>query len=122
MPKAIPPKVADAHRHVTGHFRDNPTLAEISRSVGLSPYHLLREFLRCYATTPKRITTELQIAEAQRLLRAGVGVGVVSAMLGFTSHRYFNRRFKQVVGSTPSAWLGKEARRSVRRRRSVGGG
>ena len=101
-PETIPPKVAKAHRYITRH---NPTLADLSRAVGLSRSYLNRKFLRCYGTTPKDLATALQMAEAQRLILGGVPLRRVVTRVGFATQSHFSNRFKQFVGATPTAWL-----------------
>ncbi len=105
QPKPSPPKVVAAHRYVVKNYRHNPTLKQVAQAAGVSMFHLLREFRRCYAKTPKRLATELQIAEAQRLILSGREMGEVFRRVGFSSQTYLSARFKQVVGKTATAWL-----------------
>lgn len=104
-PEPIPPKVAAAHRYIAKHFRNSPTLKQVAQAVGMSMFHLLREFRRCYGKTPKRLATVLQIAETQRLILTGMEMGEVFRRVGFSSRTYLSARFKQVVGKTATAWL-----------------
>ena len=101
----IPPKVQAARRHIVRRFRSNPTLTQVSQSVGLSMFYLHVSFRRHYGKTAKRFTTELQVAECKRLMLAGVPLGEVHSRVGLSNPSHFSARFKQVVGLTPRAWL-----------------
>src|SRR5882672_2798870 len=66
------------------------TLDELSRAVGLSPFHLQRLFKRAIGISPKDYQRELQLQNAKRLLANGSGVtdAVFGAGYGSVSRFY----------------------------------
>lgn len=53
------------------HFRDHPSLDEVARAVGLSPFHFQRLFKRWAGISPKRFVQFLTIERAQAALQEG---------------------------------------------------
>src|SRR5882672_1302613 len=50
------------------------TLDELSRAVGMSPFHLQRRFKRALGISPRDYQREQRLEEAKRLLANGSGV------------------------------------------------
>jgi AraC-like DNA-binding protein len=94
-----------AMAYIRENFAKAPRLPEIARRAGMSPFHFHRRFHLAFGRTPKSVVTELQIAEAKRLLRAGVRPRDVAERLGFTHQSHFAARFRVAVGATPTRWL-----------------
>src|SRR5688572_27527839 len=76
-------------------FRRAPSLAEIADAVGVSTFHLHREFRRAYGTTPRRMIEQLRLAEVQRLLRAGSSVADTARGAGYPDGKNVAARFKK---------------------------
>src|SRR5258705_4451294 len=66
------------------------SLDELSRAVGVSPFHLQRLFKRAIGISPKDYQRELQLEDAKRLLANGSGVtdAVFGAGYGSVSRFY----------------------------------
>ena len=60
---------------------------------------------RPFGRTPKQVITELQIAEAQRLMAAGTPLKDVARLIGFAHQTHFTHRFKLLTLTTPARWL-----------------
>lgn len=79
---------------------DVGTLAAVA---GLSKYHFLRLFRATYGMTPGDYLSQRRIERAQDLLRAtNLTVTEVCHAVGFTSLGSFSRRFREIVGESPS--------------------
>ncbi len=63
--------VAQAIQYIAAHQRNQPTLAEIAKSVNLSQYHFQRLFTRWVGISPKRFLQFLTKENAKRLLAEG---------------------------------------------------
>ena len=98
-----------AHAFIERAFRGNPTLDEMAGIAQVSSFHFHRLFRSRYGKTPKRVVSELQIAEVQRLVRAGTTLQDASVLTGFSHQSHMTIRFKQLIGVTPAQW-----RRTVR--------
>lgn len=107
--------VALARDYVHGHLADRITLADLGAAVGLSRFHLLRQFKAATGQTPWQYQTQLRIELARAQLRAGEPVARVAQNCGFVDQSHFTRIFRRVVGVTPGTFAAAvaAARRSV---------
>ncbi|KAA0228000.1 helix-turn-helix transcriptional regulator [Fimbriimonadia bacterium ATM] len=93
------------------------TLAEISREVGLSPFHLQRVFRQTFGETPSQYRSRRRLETAQRLLATTeMPVSEVCAASGFSSLGSFSGGFKARYGLTPSEFREKGSRGGGSRR------
>lgn len=67
-------RIEEAIRYLEEHFREQPTLNELSSHLGLSPFHLQRLFTRWAGISPKRFVQFLTADYAKELLRNSVSV------------------------------------------------
>jgi len=75
----------------------------LSEVASVSERHLRRRFQETYGTTPRRYLTEIRLARAAELLRAGVlGVDQIAHTIGYHSLAAFDKSFKRLYGMTPS--------------------
>jgi AraC-like DNA-binding protein len=84
-------------------------LEHLAAEVGANKFVLIRQFRRATGTTPYSYRNLLRIERARSLLARGLGAAEVASSLGFADQAHFSRRFKRVVGMTPSSYA-----RSVR--------
>lgn len=97
-------KVVLARDYVDAHFKAGVPLAELAAVAGLSPFHLLRSFHSRIGLPPAAYQTQLRIAEAKKLLRAGCGIAEAAAETGFADQSHLNRHFQRIVGTTPGRY------------------
>ncbi len=81
------------------------SLDELSRQVGLSPYHLLRTFRAEVGLPPHAYQTQLRVWRARRLLRAGLSIAEAASAAGFVDQSHLHRHFRRVLGVSPGAYL-----------------
>ena len=86
------------------HYGENPSLDELARLAGLSPFHLLRVFRRALQLPPHAYLTGVRIARAKALLAAGWPVARVATETGFVDQSHLTRQFKRLVGVTPGQY------------------
>ena len=96
-----------------------PSLNELAAGVGMSLFHFHRRFKLAFGVTPKLLAAGRQIAEAKRLMLAGVPLREVAARTGFASHSHFCMRFRQLEGETPTRWIWQQARNQNEKPRRV---
>jgi AraC-like DNA-binding protein len=99
------PRIEEAMLYLREHFREAPRLKDVAKAAHFSPYHFHRIFKQHFGKTFKMAATELQMAEAKRLLLEGKTVVEVSRSVGFSSHASFTTRFKRCIGASPHKWL-----------------
>ncbi|MBB6570162.1 helix-turn-helix transcriptional regulator [Kribbella sandramycini] len=87
------------------HFAEPLDLAALARAAGVSKYHFLRCFAAEYGETPMQYVTRRRIERAADLLRAtNLTVTEVCTLVGYSSLGTFSRRFRELVGTTPTAY------------------
>jgi AraC-like DNA-binding protein len=80
-------------------------LDALAAAAGVSKYHFLRSFAATYGRTPSVYLAERRIERAQDLLRAtNLTVTEVCLLVGYTSLGSFSTKFRQLVGTSPSAY------------------
>lgn len=88
-------------KNMTGHIG----LDDVAAAVGISKYHLARQFK---ALTGKSIVQTLNImrcTEARRLIQAGSSVSEAALASGFENLPYFSSTFKKTFGKLPSDYI-----------------
>jgi AraC family transcriptional regulator len=88
-------------------FRERISLQDVSRTAGVHPAHLAREFRRVYGVTAGEYVRKLRIDfVAQRLARTRTsnpcGLADLAQDAGFSSHAHMAFAFKRTTGYTPS--------------------
>ncbi|HYB28967.1 MAG TPA: AraC family transcriptional regulator [Solirubrobacteraceae bacterium] len=96
--------VRRARNHLRERWDQRVTLAELSTVAGLSRFELVRRFREQNAVTPHAFQTNLRIAEARRLLSAGIAPAEVAAQCGFADQPHLSRVFKRAVGVSPGRY------------------
>jgi AraC-like DNA-binding protein len=83
----------------------SPSIAEIAREVGISPFHFIRQFEAVFGLTPHQFRIASRLDEARRLLAMGQhSVTDVCMEVGFSSLGSFSDLFTRRVGETPSGY------------------
>ena len=102
-PRSIELAVARAAEHLARHAHERVTLAALARLVGVSAFHLQREFKRALRVTPR----EYQSAQRRRMLaerlRRGDTVSRATFEAGFGSSSRVYERATGEMGMTPAA-------------------
>ena len=87
-----------------------PSIRDVARDAGMSPYHFIRQFEALFGTTPHQYRIDARIEHAKRLLvLSDHSVTDVCLELGCSSLGSFSELFSRRVGLAPSVY-----RRQVR--------
>jgi AraC family transcriptional regulator len=98
-------RVTAALRRIETEADDALSLAELARSAAMSPYHFLRTFRAVVGVTPHQFILQTRLRRAAvRLARSVDSISAIAFASGFGDLSTFNRRFRQVMGSTPGAY------------------
>lgn len=79
------------------------SLDEIADHVGISKYHLAREFKAFTGRSVIDTVNLLRCTEAKRLIEDGMQVSAAAGSCGFENLSYFTRAFKKYMGCLPSS-------------------
>lgn len=94
--------LAKAKSALDRDFREPIKLAELSRLVGVSPFHFQRHFGEFYGMSPSAYRRSLRLREARALIAQGSSVVEACLDVGFQSVSTFTRYFRREFGESPS--------------------
>ena len=77
-------------------------IAVIARNIAISERQLYRFFKKYLNITPNKFIMAYRLEKAFNLLIQGESLGNVAFDVGFSSHSYFSRCFKNKYGTAPS--------------------
>ncbi|MFE0153903.1 helix-turn-helix transcriptional regulator [Nonomuraea sp. NPDC059007] len=97
------------HRRLVAQVRaaliDGPVTAsldDLSRHVGVSPFHLSKVFRTVTGQTLARYRNELRVRAASEAIADGVPLRMVAHRFGFADQAHMTRTFRQQLGQTPT--------------------
>lgn len=101
---ALPPAVATVRDWLDAHCDASIPLTELAARAGLSPYQLIRRFVRHTGMTPHAYQLDRRIQRARRLLAAGTPICDTALATGFADQSHFHRSFRERVAATPGQY------------------
>jgi AraC-like DNA-binding protein len=82
-----------------------PTLEELGRAVGCSPFHLSRTFSTATGMTIPQYTRQLRLERAAELLKSGkFNVTEAALEVGYSSLSHFSQAFHETFGCCPGLY------------------
>jgi AraC-like DNA-binding protein len=82
-----------------------PTLEELGRAVGCSPFHLSRTFSAATGMTIPQYTRQLRLERAAELLKSGkFNVTEAALEVGYSSLSHFSQAFHEAFGCCPGLY------------------
>jgi AraC family transcriptional regulator len=98
-------RITMAVRRIEAKADEHLGLNILARGAAMSPYHFLRTFRQVTGMTPHQYVLHMRLHRAAQRLRASVDpVSMIAFEAGFNDLATFNRRFRRLIGMTPSAF------------------
>ena len=94
--------VKEAIYYIRQHLSEPICLEQLASAVGVSKFHLARQFKKYTGDSIIQTINRMRCAEAQRMLEQGMSVSAVADACGFTNHSYFSKTFRSIMGKLPS--------------------
>jgi AraC-like DNA-binding protein len=95
-------KIAD---YIGDHYHQQLCLDDLSCYIGLSKYHLIREFKKYKGCTPHKYLQHVRLEQAKFLLKSTTfPIAAIAQMVGILDLNNFNGLFKKYTGITPGAY------------------
>jgi AraC family transcriptional regulator len=103
-------RISDALRRIEADAHERLGLAVLARRAAMSPYHFLRTFRQVVGMTPHQFVLRTRLHRAAVCLRrTDEPISTIAFDVGFEDLSTFNRRFRRVMGSSPSAYRARDA-------------
>ncbi|MBD2843684.1 AraC family transcriptional regulator [Paenibacillus sp. IB182496] len=100
--------VRDSIAFLQAHYDEAITVAQLAGRLNLSSRQYTRLFKKLTGKTPIEFLNEYRINRSREmLLQSNVPSHHISSKIGMKDVTYFNRRFKQLVGCSPKAYVRK---------------
>ena len=102
----LPPRALRRLReYVVAHIEENITIQALASMVGLSRFHFTRAFKQSEGVTPHRYLLQCRVKRVQELLAATeLPLSQIALAAGFSDQSHCSRRFRELVGITPSRY------------------
>lgn len=99
--------IKKAITYIRKNMTHNLSLDNIAAHIGISKFHLSREFKIITGNTVVGFINILRCSEAKRLIEKGMSVSEAAYLCGFHNLSYFSRAFQRIIGTKPSAFAKK---------------
>lgn len=98
-------RIAEAIRLIEDRGDEHLSLSDLADQAATSPYHFLRSFRAIVGMTPYQFLLRARLHRAAVQLRISADpVSEIAFEAGFGDLSTFNRRFRRVMGQTPSGY------------------
>jgi YesN/AraC family two-component response regulator len=98
--------VLKAMAYIHAYYPEPISRSDVAAHVGLSERHLTRCFHQEVGITPITYLNRYRVKQAKAMLDIGEkGITEIALEVGFSSHSYFSRVFREQVGISPRAYL-----------------
>ena len=96
-------RVVRAVNYVLQHIEENISIGELAEHLGLSSSHLSSLFREEMGDSLVRWREGIRMEQAARLLQhTTFSIGEIGRRVGYDDQLYFSRKFKQLMGQSPS--------------------
>jgi AraC family transcriptional regulator len=100
-----------AYELIQDAYRENYSIGQIAKDVGVHPTHLARAFRTFAGCTPGDLLRARRLGKAaELLLEPGVSLAEIALDCGFADHAQFTKAFRQIYGTTPGSYRRLSAR------------
>lgn len=91
-------------RRILDTPEDALLIKDMARSIGMSPYHMIRQFKAACGLTPHQFQIQCRVRKGQKLLEEGKSVTEAAYATGFCDQSHFDRCFHKIVRLTPGEY------------------
>lgn len=100
-----PLSLDDVRHYMAQHYHEPISIDSLALLSSLSPNYFGEAFKKAYGQNATDYLTELRIGQAKKLLReTDLLLKEIALQVGYSDEFYFSRKFKKVVGISPSAY------------------
>jgi AraC-like DNA-binding protein len=103
-PRVEPHVIRSVKEQLQADLAAKFTLGTLAADHALTPFVLLRAFVRNAGLSPHAFQQQARIRYAQRRLKQGVAIALIAREAGYSDQAHFTRVFKQYTGVTPKSF------------------
>lgn len=96
--------ISDMKRYIDNEVNIGANLDDICRQFGVSKSYAIATFKRNYGITLYQYMLDGKIRSAKSMLRNGVKLSIISALLGYSCTQSFTHAFKNATGLSPTEY------------------
>ena len=104
-------RIKKAVTYINNNYSTDITLDTLASFVGVSKYHLSREFKRLTGRTIFEYIIALRCKLSRRFMKDGMSVSESAISAGFDNLSYFSRKFFEIYGILPSDYMKAQRKR-----------
>jgi len=94
-----------ALKYIEENYKKDFLLKDMAKSINLSPDYISRQFKIAIGLSPIEYLRNFRIAKAMEQLKTtDLSISEIAANTGFSDISNFSRQFRQVIGTSPSAF------------------
>lgn len=87
------------------HLHQEIRLADLATLLNMSQFYFCRQFKQAIGITPYQYLIQQRIERAKQLLKqSNDAIADIAILCGFNSHSHLSKYFRQLTGTTPSAY------------------
>lgn len=99
-PGRISPSLLRAKEYLHDYPLNEVRLDTLAQAVGMSKFHLCRQFSAKFGLSPSRYQRQLRLQQAKKMLLAGKEIAEIAFACGFADQSHLGRLFKSTYGIT----------------------
>lgn len=96
--------ISEMKRYIDNEVNIGANLDDICRQFGVSKSYAIASFKKNYGITLYQYMLDQKIKSAKSMLRGGIKLSIISAMLGYSCTQSFTHAFKKATGLSPSEY------------------
>jgi len=99
-----------AKQYLRDRVRENISLTDVAKFVGLSRFHLLRSFAQHVGVAPHGYQVRCRVEMARVMLQKGAAPAEAALYVGFADQSHMTRHFRKILGVTPGKFAALQSR------------
>ncbi len=97
-------QIEKAIKYIDNNFKEQPSIDDIAKNIGMSKFHFIRVFKEYVGVTPKQFLHSVTLNYAKEHIKESKSVLDSSLDMGLSSSSRLHELFVNLIGVTPKEW------------------